>query len=364
MLTKLKYLLFTSFALMFGCKSDQTTSVPVETAEKEASKPALELYFGSLFPSGKRVVLGVDGDIYYSYLMENGSWSKAEKIKGDVNTEFEESNPAISPDGKHLYFTSNRKGGIGGKDIYVAERNDQKEWENVVNLGPVVNTVLDEEMPYMSKDGERFYFVSKSHQSIGGYDIFLSKIKNGSYALVESMTDVNTQQDDMLYLYFLQEGYALKSDSIANISNLVIVNSSFVELQEPIEKTLQQNIINYDVVKSYLKGDVSYEVLLDEIGGEQIDNVYFELQIGAGTGEFNRKEEAGKVGKVVSRQGDDGINRFSIGELHTLNEVEQTKLKLNNAGFKDAFMICYFKDQKSTLTQVLKQYIANHEVGN
>jgi hypothetical protein len=80
------------------------------------------------------------------------------------------------PDGKTLYFASNRPGGLGGFDIYRTRILPSGEWGEAYNLGPDVNTAYDEDFPNISLDGFTLYFSSKGHNSMGGYDIFKSEI--------------------------------------------------------------------------------------------------------------------------------------------------------------------------------------------
>jgi len=81
--------------------------------------------------------------------------------------------PAISPDGKHLYFVSDKPGGQGGTDIYVAHRT-KKGWSKPENLGPKINTDANEGFPFIDTD-YNLYFCSKGHRGYGGFDIYISK---------------------------------------------------------------------------------------------------------------------------------------------------------------------------------------------
>lgn len=116
---------------------------------------------------------GDNGQIYMS-LFEEDKYQKAEPVKC-LNTKKWESHASIAPDGSRIYFTSNRKGGYGGLDIWFADRNEDGSWEKAINLGPDINTKYHEEMPYISKDGKNLLFSSEGHRNIGGFDVFWSK---------------------------------------------------------------------------------------------------------------------------------------------------------------------------------------------
>src|SRR5690606_27118445 len=85
-----------------------------------------------------------DGNIYLSRL-EGDTWTKVEKLNGNVNTRYWESHATMSSDGKKLFFTSNRRESIGGLDIFVSARDSTGNWGPALNIGPGINTVYNEE---------------------------------------------------------------------------------------------------------------------------------------------------------------------------------------------------------------------------
>jgi len=119
-----------------------------------------------------------DGNIYYSSL-KDGIWSQIKKLEGDVNTKYWESHATISSDGKELYFVSNRDGGIGDLDIYVAQQLNDGTWGKIKNIGSSINTQWNENTPFLSNDGNTLFFSSEGHNTMGGYDVFYSRKING-----------------------------------------------------------------------------------------------------------------------------------------------------------------------------------------
>jgi len=112
------------------------------------------------------------GDIYVSQL-SGGDWSKPIKLKGDVNSNKSwEGSASLSANGKVLYFASDREGGLGGRDLYKAELQGDGSWSNIQNLGSKVNTIYNDDAPFIHPDNKTLYFSSQGHSSIGGYDIF------------------------------------------------------------------------------------------------------------------------------------------------------------------------------------------------
>lgn len=113
-------------------------------------------------------------DLYYCEY-RNKQWTQVRNIERPVNSAAYESLPSLSAEGNKLYFTSNRKGGYGGLDIWVSYRDIQGNWGEPVNLGPDINTEFDEQAPFIHPDGKTLYFMSKGHPGMGGFDLFISR---------------------------------------------------------------------------------------------------------------------------------------------------------------------------------------------
>ena len=112
------------------------------------------------------------------------------------NAAYSVGHPAITPDGKRLYFTSDMPGGVGGKDIWYCEREGPgTAWGDPVNAGPEVNTEGDELFPFVFKN--TLYFASDGQLGLGGLDIFQSAIRPGGHGIAENVgAPVNSASDD------------------------------------------------------------------------------------------------------------------------------------------------------------------------
>lgn len=120
-------------------------------------------------------------DIYFSE-KKNGRWTRPENIGSPINTGKWESLPSLSADGQLMYFTSDRPGGLGGKDIYLSQRQANGSWSKPQNIGDKINTPEDDQNPFFHPDGETLYFMSKGHPGIGNYDLYVSrKDENGEW---------------------------------------------------------------------------------------------------------------------------------------------------------------------------------------
>jgi tetratricopeptide (TPR) repeat protein len=137
-------------------------------------------------------------DLYFSAFNE-GRWSEPSNLRAPVNTPSWESQPSISADGKTLFFSSSRPGGLGGKDLWFSTINDKNVWTDPVNMGNSINTDGDEMSPFIHFDGRTLYFASDGRVGMGGFDIYMSRMNDDS-----TWTDpqnlgypINTYNDEM-----------------------------------------------------------------------------------------------------------------------------------------------------------------------
>lgn len=110
-------------------------------------------------------------DLYVSQWYE-GQWTMPQRLKGSINTNSWESQPCVSADGKELYFVSRRD---GNADIYRSQRNADGSWGEPQNLGTPINTKGTEMAPFLHPDGRTLYFSSNKHIGMGGFDLFMSR---------------------------------------------------------------------------------------------------------------------------------------------------------------------------------------------
>jgi outer membrane protein OmpA-like peptidoglycan-associated protein/tetratricopeptide (TPR) repeat protein len=131
--------------------------------------------------------------LFYSEL-ENGKWSKPAPINLN-NSEYSIGHPAISEDGKKLYFVSDMPGGFGGTDLYVSEF-EAEVWGTPRNLGPNINTSGNEMFPFLT-DKAQLFFASNGHGGLGGLDIFGIDISNDFKGKISNLgAPINTEADD------------------------------------------------------------------------------------------------------------------------------------------------------------------------
>jgi tetratricopeptide (TPR) repeat protein len=134
----------------------------------------------AISPDGQRMIIYrtspdlLTGDLYISKMGRDKKWGEPEKMGKEINSEFIETSACFSNDTSEIYFSSNRPGGFGGKDIYRVRKTPSGQWAMPFNLGPAINTERDDDAPFLHPDGITLYFSSQGHNTMGGYDVFKS----------------------------------------------------------------------------------------------------------------------------------------------------------------------------------------------
>ncbi|MCC7436994.1 MAG: PD40 domain-containing protein [Armatimonadetes bacterium] len=155
---------------------------------------------------GKTVVFSADDqadgkgstDLYIAEIAD-GRITNIRNLGGTVNTSAWESQPAISGDGKTIWFASNRKGGYGKTDIWYTTLNGGN-WSPPVNAGPMINTKKDERSPNITPDGGTLYFSSNGLSGFGGYDVFMAVREGAEWGQASNLGSlINSTKDELFF---------------------------------------------------------------------------------------------------------------------------------------------------------------------
>lgn len=142
------------------------------------------------------------GDIYESNF--NGeSFGTPSIITTNVNSKkYIETSACYSPDNTIIFFSSDRPGGFGGKDIYFMKKLSNGKWGTPFNLGAVINTEYNEDAPFIHPLNNTLFFSSEGHKNMGGYDIFKSNFDEaGKFTVPENLgAPINTSDDDLFFV--------------------------------------------------------------------------------------------------------------------------------------------------------------------
>lgn len=213
------------------------------------------------------------GDIYIS-TVDSTNWSTPERLKGEVNTAAWEGSASLSSDEKTLYFSSERPGGFGGRDLYKATLMPDGTWGNAKNLGNKVNTTRDDDAPFIHPDGRTLIFSSQALNSMGSYDIFLTEYNpsDSSWSTPKNLGyPINTPDDDRYFVlstdgnrgYYAsgkEGGYGLHDIYVVDMPNdfmkptVTMVKGITTLNEKPVEALVQidmtDNNQNYRTINS------------------------------------------------------------------------------------------------------------------
>lgn len=183
-------------------------------------------------------------DIYRSE-RKGAFWSEPENLGANVNSESWDSQPSIASDGRTLFFVSNRKGGEGESDIYYSYLKDDGTWTKAKNCGAVINTPGKEMSPFIHPSNQMLYFSSDYHCGMGGLDIFFAKLENGKFSVPSNIGyPINTEADESSLIVSPQGDYAIYASKQKDCrGGLDLYRFSLYEQARPIAVTYVKGLI-------------------------------------------------------------------------------------------------------------------------
>lgn len=155
-----------------------------------------------LAADGQKMLIFMGGSVdpgsLFQITKSGDTWSRPSLITPTINNPKSlESTASITPDGKTIYFASDRINGQGGLDIYKTTMLANGTWSAPVNLGPEINTKANEDAPFIHPDQKTLFFTSDGHNTMGGRDIFVTRLVGAKWSNPENMGyPVNTTVND------------------------------------------------------------------------------------------------------------------------------------------------------------------------
>src|SRR5260221_4672495 len=134
------------------------------------------------------------------------TWSTPVNLGPSVNSSAWDVQPSLSADGQELYFVSDRKGGIGGSDIWYSHKDSAGRWMKAQNLGNTINTKYDEISPFIQVNNRNLYFASNAHPGFGGLDIFVSEKVDKKWATPKNMGSPLNNYEDQYSFFVTADG--------------------------------------------------------------------------------------------------------------------------------------------------------------
>ncbi|WP_045464486.1 OmpA family protein [Sporocytophaga myxococcoides] len=191
--------------IYISTKKDDKWSTP-EKLGNGINTPSHDACVG-ISPDGQQIFIYKDGGEYFGDLfvstLSGKTWSIPKSLGPNINTRSWEPCATITADQNVLFFVSNKKGGIGGTDIYMSKRQPNGEFGPATILSTEINTSKDEFSPFIHPDGKTLYFSSKGHNSMGGYDIFSCTINTETGQVISKPVNlgypINTADDEVYF---------------------------------------------------------------------------------------------------------------------------------------------------------------------
>jgi outer membrane protein OmpA-like peptidoglycan-associated protein len=173
-------------------------------------------------------------------------WTVPVNLGPEVNSPAWESQPSLSSDGRTLFFVSDRRGGTGNKDIYVSYKLENGKWTKAENLGPNINTVYDEISPFIHVNGRTLFIASNGKPGFGGYDVYRSEYENGSWSATENFGSPVNNHEDQFSLFITRDG---AKGFYSHEDNLKANSSVLFEIKVPADMQVKYK-------SNYVKGIV------------------------------------------------------------------------------------------------------------
>jgi OOP family OmpA-OmpF porin len=163
----------------------------------------------SISADGRHLIFTICGprgcDLFESK-KEGDVWRKPVSLGPAVNSYGWEAQPSLSADGNELYFVSDRKGGVGGYDIWYSKKDSTGAWTKAINLGKSVNTKFDETAPFIHVNNQNLFYASNGLPGFGGTDIYMSEKIEGQWQTPKNMGALLNDFEDQYSLVVTSDG--------------------------------------------------------------------------------------------------------------------------------------------------------------
>lgn len=241
-------------------------------------------------------------DLYVSYRQGN-IWPKATNLGENINTREWESQPSLSADGSVLYFVSDRRGGQGNRDIYMSRKNEEGEWQPAQNLGKEINTPDDEISPFIHPNGITLFFASNGYPGLGGMDLYYADKINNKWTVPQNFGfPINTSRDQVS-LFITADNkngyYSLEQNQNSDNRNSLLYQ---FEIPTSIAKKIKKaNIVKGVVTDAKSKKKLGAEIEVYNLKDNTLES---KVRSDEETGEYmNTLNQGGQYGLFVNKPG-------------------------------------------------------------
>ncbi|AGA80809.1 OmpA family protein [Echinicola vietnamensis] len=254
-------------------------------------------------------------DLYIAYKV-GGQWQAPMNMGEKVNSRYWDSQPSLSADGSILFFSSNRRGGMGGNDIYYSVRESENSWSEPINVGESINTEFDEVSPFIYFNNELLFFASDGHMGFGGMDLFNSKIVHGAFQQPVNLGyPINDHLDQLALFITAQQDYAYYTEN--SLKDGALDRSYLYRFAFPKEIDLGERLV---VTGGKVRNEKTGEPIVATLSLVDLENdstMY----------EFRSEGDSGRFMMIYPDKASSGLYVEKKGFLPRIYNVEKDSLK-------------------------------------
>jgi len=296
-------------------------------------------------------------------ILKEGKWVNAHKMFFN-NPKFSYFHPAITPDGKRLYYVTDDNTGEGGTDIYYVERNEDGSWKNTVNLGQDINTAGNELFPTFYEGN--LFLSSNGHPGLGGLDIYrLIKGTNGEPVLKNMGYPINSSKDDFAFSIQGTKGFFSTNRNGSDDILSYDYKQSFVKL---VGKLLVDSAVSIgQKIYLYQKNDQGRSILKDSAIVDENGQYEFKIRPNQSYDLVVFNDEGNRFQQTIISDGyqkdnNDYVKNLAVINMPLSDQLKQAKLAADEALRKAELAVQTTKfiraiDSLKTLT---KDYVELH----
>ncbi|MEQ9297360.1 MAG: OmpA family protein [Cyclobacteriaceae bacterium] len=221
----------------------------------------------------------------YTSMKRGDEWGEPVNMGAPVNSASWESQPSLSADGRTLFFSSNRGGGFGKRDLWVTTKGVGGDWSLPINLGDKINSSGDDISPFIHFNGQDLYFSSNGHIGMGGFDLYKSNGQDQAWEQVTNLGYPINDHEDQVSLFITAEGstayYANESSEngrimSSDIYQFELAASARIEHRSNFLTGIVTDSQTGNPLESQIKVyDVNTNTLVSEVYSDPLNGEYF-----------------------------------------------------------------------------------------